>query len=178
MTTYIVLLRAIGPITHKIMSMAQWLDSVAASDYDDQQTYVATGNMIVGSGKAVTEVTADMNAIVRDLGLGPGNVAVVRKATQLSKLVKANPFPEAAEERPSELAVYFFAGARPDFWWLEGYDGPERVQIEGTHLFVDYAGRASLSPRLPGLIEKRAGTATARNWNTVKALAERAAGRG
>ena len=178
MTTYIVLLRAIGPITHKIMSMAQWRDAVAAADYDDPQTYVATGNMIVGSGKAVTEVTADMNAIVRDLGLGPGNVAVVRKATQLSKLVKANPFPEAAEERPSELAVYFFAGARPDFSWLEGYDGPERVHIEGTHLFVDYAGRASLSPRLPGLIEKRAGTATARNWNTVKALAERATGRG
>ncbi|KRA45881.1 DUF1697 domain-containing protein [Devosia sp. Root635] len=178
MTSYVILLRAIGPITHKIMSMAQWRDAVAAAGYDAPQTYVATGNMIVGSDKGIVEVTANMNAVVRGLGLGPGNVAVVRKAAALRRLVKANPLPEAAAERPSELTVYFFAGARPDFSWLDSYKGPERVHIEGTHLFVDYVGRASLSPRLPGLIEKRAGTVTARNWNTVRGLAERAAGRG
>ena len=178
MSTYIVLLRAIGPVTHKVMSMQQWRDAAAAAGYDDPQTYVATGNMIVGSDKSIAEVTAEMNAVVRGLGLGPGNVAVVRKAAQLTRLVKANPFPDAAAERPSELTVYFFAGARPDFSWLDDYDGPEKVHVEGTHLFVDYAGRASLSPRLPGLIEKRSGTATARNWNTVKALAGRAAARG
>lgn len=177
MSIFVVMLRAIGPITHKIMSMAQWREAVAAAGYDDPQTYVATGNMVVGSGKPQAEITQDMNAVVRALGLGPGNVAVVRKAATLSRLVGANPFPDAAAERPSELAVYFFAGARPDFSWLQSYDGPERVHIEGAHLFVDYAGRAAFSPRLPGLIEKRAGTVTARNWNTVKALAERAAGR-
>ncbi|MDP2782430.1 DUF1697 domain-containing protein [Devosia sp.] len=177
MTTFIILLRAIGPITHKIMSMAQWRDAVATAGYGDPQTYVATGNMVVGSDKAMTEVTRDMNAVVRDLGLGPGNVAVVRKAAQLNKLIKANPFPGAAEDRPSELAVYFFAGVRPDFSWLENYDGPERIHVEGTHLLVDYAGRGALSPRLPGLIEKRSGTVTARNWNTVRGLAQRATGR-
>lgn len=178
MSTYIILLRAIGPMTHKIMSMTQWRDAVAAAGYDSPQTYVATGNMIVGSDKATAEVTRDMNAMVRELGLGPGNVAVVRKAAQLGKLIRANPFPDATEERPSEVAVYFFADRRPDLAWLNSYDGPEQVRVEGTHLVVDYAGRASLSPRLPGLIEKRSGTATARNWNTVRGLAERAAARG
>ena len=177
MGTYIVLLRAIGPVTHKIMSMAQWREAVAAAGYDDPQTYVATGNMIVGSSKTIGEVTADMNAVVRSLGLGPANTAVVRRAAQLSKLVKVNPFSEAAAERPSELAVYFFAAARPDFSWLDSYGGPEPVHIEGPHLFVDYDGRISQSPRLAGLVEKRTGVGTARNWNTVKALAERAAAR-
>lgn len=177
MAIYIVLLRAIGPITHKIMSMAQWRDAVAAAGYDAPQTYVATGNMIVGSRNGAATVAKDMNVVVRELGLGPGNVAVVRKGGELGGLVAANPFPDAAAERPSELAVYFFAGAQPDFSWLDSYEGPERVHIEGAHLFVDYAGRASQSPRLPGLIEKRSGAVTARNWNTVKALAERAAGR-
>lgn len=178
MSTYIVLLRAIGPVTHKIMSMTQWREAVAAAPgYDDPQTYVATGNMIVGSGKGIAEVTRDMNAVVRDLGLGPGNVAVVRKAADLKRLVAANPFSEAAAERASELAVYFFA-ATPDFAWLDAYDGSERWHVEGKHLFVDYDGRISQSPRLAGLVEKRSGTGTARNWNTVKALAERAAGRG
>ena len=170
MSTYIVLLRAIGPVTHKIMSMTQWREGVAAAGYDDPQTYVATGNMIVGSGKGMAEVTRDMNAVVRELGLGPGNVAVVRKAATLTRLVKANPFTEAAAERASELAVYFFVG-------LDAYDGPERWHVEGAHLFVDYDGRISQSPRLAGLVEKRTGTGTARNWNTVKGLAERAAER-
>ena len=143
MSTYIVLLRAIGPVTHKIMSMAQWRAAVAAAGYDDPQTYVATGNMVLGSGKGIAEVTKDMNAVVRDLGLGPGNVAVARKAADLKRLVKANPFSEAAAERPSDLTVYFFAGARPEFSWLGAYDGPERVHVAGTHLFVDYMGRAS-----------------------------------
>lgn len=177
MSTFIVLLRAIGPITHRIMSMAQWRDAVAAAGYDNPQTYVATGNMIVGSSKTIGEVTADMNAVVRSLGLGPANRAVVRKAVQLGRLVKANPFSEAATDRPSELAVYFFAAAKPDFAWLDSYDGPEPVHIEGAHLFVDYDGRISQSPRLAGLVEKRTGVGTARNWNTVKALAERAAAR-
>ena len=177
MSTYIVLLRAIGPVTHKIMSMTQWREGVAVAGYDDPQTYVATGNMIVGSGKGIAEVTRDMNAVVRELGLGTGNVAVVRKAATLTRLVKANPFTEAAAERASELAVYFFVGARPDFAWLDAYDGPERWHVEGAHLFVDYDGRISQSPRLAGLVEKRTGTGTARNWNTVKGLAERAAER-
>lgn len=177
MTVYVILLRAIGPITHKIMSMAQWRDAVAATGYDAPQTYVATGNMIAGSDKGIAEVTTDMNAVVQRLGLGPGNVAVVREAAALHRLVKANPFAEAAAERPSELAVYFFAGASPVFSWLESYTGPERVHVAGTHLFVDYAGRASLSPRLPGLIEKHSGTVTARNWNTVRGLAERGSAR-
>ena len=177
MSTYIVLLRAIGPVTHKVMSMAQWREAVAAvPGYVDPQTYVATGNLIVGSDKGMAEVTRDMNAVVRELGLGTGNVAVVRKAATLTRLVKANPFPEAAAGRASELAVYFFART-PDFAWLSAYDGPERWHVEGAHLFVDYDGRISQSPRLAGLVEKRTGTGTARNWNTVKGLAERAAGR-
>ena len=31
MSTYIILLRAIGPVTHKIMSMTQWREAVAAA---------------------------------------------------------------------------------------------------------------------------------------------------
>jgi uncharacterized protein (DUF1697 family) len=175
MSIFVILLRAIGPVTHKIMSMAQWREAVAAAGYGEPQTYVATGNMIVGSDKTVAAITGDMNAVVRGLGLGPGNVAVVREAEELGRLVAANPFAEAAE-RPSELAVYFFAGV-PDFSWLGDYDGPERWHIEGAHLFVDYDGRISQSPRLAGLVEKRSGVGTARNWNTVRGLAERAAGR-
>ena len=177
MGVFVILLRAIGPVTHKIMSMAQWREAVAAAGFKDPKTYIATGNMIVEGEGSAAAVTRRMNEIVRSLGLGEGNVAVVRTPRQLRQLVKADPFPEAAAERGDQMGVYFFAGRKPDFDWIAQYGGPEKLHVEGEHLIVDYSGQISASPKLPGLIEKRSGTTTARNWNTLKGLAAKATAR-
>jgi uncharacterized protein (DUF1697 family) len=176
MSVFIILLRAIGPVTHKIMSMAQWRDAVAAAGFVAPQTHVATGNMVVEGNGTAASVTRSMDAIIRELGLGPGNKAVVRTPGQLKVLLRANPFPEASAIRPGAVAAYFFAGSQPNFDWVPGYDGPERIHIEGKHLIVDYDDRVSNS-RLPGIIEKKSGLVTARNWNTVRGLVDRAAAR-
>ncbi|HEV7346274.1 MAG TPA: DUF1697 domain-containing protein [Devosia sp.] len=177
MVTFVVLLRAIGPVTHRIMSMAQWREAVAAAGFINPQTYVATGNMIVEGSGTPGQVTEQMDAVVRGLGLGEGNKAVVRTSRQLQMLVKSAPFPDAIAQRAGTVGVHFFAKARPSFDWVAHYQGPERIHIAGQHLIVDYDDR-STSSRLPAIIERESGTATARNWNTVKALAERAAARG
>ena len=176
MTTYVVLLRAIGPITHKIMSMAQWREAVTAAGFINPETHVATGNMIVESELGIADVSLRMNEIVIGLGLGPGNTAVIRTARQMQRLLAANPLPDAAVANPQALAVYFFTKARPDFGWIGDYAGTETIHIEGTHLIVDYVTPVS-SSRLPVIIEKKSGTVTARNWNTVRRLAEKAAAR-
>ena len=176
MAIFVVLLRAIGPITHKIMSMAQWREAVANAGFEAPETYVATGNMIMEGSGTLASVTRQMNEIAVGLGLGAGNRAVVRAPGQLAALVRANPLPEAASTRPSQMGVYFFASAAPDFSWIGDYQGPENIRIEGKHLIVDYNGGVANS-KLPGLIEKRSGTATARNWNTLRGLHERAAAR-
>jgi uncharacterized protein (DUF1697 family) len=176
MSVFVVLLRAIGPITHKIMSMAQWREAVAKAGFVEPETYVATGNMIVESALGIADVTRRMNEIVLELGLGPNNTAIVRTARQMQRLLAANPLPEAADANPQALAVYFFAKARPDFGWIDDYAGTETIHIEGTHLVVDYVTPVS-SSRLPAIIEKKSGTVTARNWNTLKGLATRAAAR-
>lgn len=176
MSVYVVLLRAIGPITHKIMSMTQWREVVAAAGFISPETYVATGNMIVESDLGIAEVSRRMNEIVIQLGLGPGNTAIVRTARQMQRLLAANPLPDAAAGNPQALAVYFFAKVRPDFAWIDDYAGTETIHIEGTHLIVDYVTPVS-SSRLPGIIEKKSGTVTARNWNTLKGLATKAAAR-
>lgn len=176
MSVFIILLRAIGPVTHKVMSMAQWRDAVAAAGFVQPETYVATGNMVVEGDGTAASVTKAMDAIIRDLGLGVGNKAVVRKPGHLWALLKADPFPDATAVRPGAVAAYFFAKARPNFDWVPDYGGPERIHIEGEHLIVDYDDRVSNS-RLPGIIEKKSGVVTARNWNTVRGLVERAAAR-
>lgn len=176
MAVFVVMLRAIGPITHKIMSMDAWRKAVAAAGYEQPETYVATGNMVVSGAGTLAEVTRKMDEVVLGLGLGKGNKAVVRTPRQLETLIKAAPFPEAIEKRPAAVAVYFFARAQPDFDWVSGYDGPERIHVVGQHLVVDYDTRVTGS-RLPGLIEKKSGVVTARNWNTLRGMAEKAAKR-
>lgn len=176
MPTFIILLRAIGPVTHKVMSMADWRDAVAAAGFDTPQTYLATGNMIASGPGSLPHVTTRMNEIVLDLGLASNNLAVVRTPAQLRTLVAANPFPDASAERPSRMQVYFFA-TRPDFSWVPDYDGHERLAVVDGHLVVDYGGEISDSPKLAGIVEKRSGPGTGRNWNTLKGLADRATAR-
>ena len=176
-SVFVVLLRAIGPWTHKIMSMAQWRDGAEATGFVSPQTFLATGNMIVQAQGDTTEVTKRMNDLVAKLGLAPSNAAMVRTPAQLRSLVAANPFPDAASDHPSQMGVYFFQAAKPDFGWIADYDGHERLAVVEDHLIVDYGGPISQSVKLPGIIEKRSGVATARNWNTLSGLAERASAR-
>lgn len=176
MSVFVVMLRAIGPVTHKIMSMADWRAAVTAAGFDNPETHVATGNMIVEGDRTVAEVTARMDAIVQGLGLAANSKAIVRTPGQLRTVLKADPFPDASATRPSAVAAYFFARARPDFSWVADHKGPERIAVVGSHLVVDYDDRITGSS-LPGVIERKSGTVTARNWNTLRALAEKSTAR-
>lgn len=176
-STWVVLLRAIGPWTHKIMPMSQWRDAALAHGFGDPRTYLASGNMIAEADGDAEAVARRMNALVSGQGLGAANVAVVRTPAQMRALVDADPFPEASKDHPSQMGVYFFAGDDPDFGWVQDYEGHERLRVTQGHLIVDYKGPISGSPKLPGLIEKRSGPVTARNWNTLRGLAERATAR-
>lgn len=174
MAVFVVLLRAIGPATHKIMGMADWRAAAEAEGFEGPETYLATGNMIVEATGTVSEVAKRMDSVVQRCGLGAGNKAFVRKPATLRRLVKANPFPDAAAQRPSQIGIHFMAAARPDFGWIDDYLDEEPIHIEGNHVIVDYGDAKGQSLRLSGLIEKRSGAATARNWNTLKGLAQRA----
>jgi len=176
MSVFVVMLRAIGPVTHKIMSMADWRAAVAAAGFGNPATHVATGNMIIEGDGTVAKVAARMDEIVRSRGLGANNKAIVRTPRQMQALLKTDPFPEASASRPSAVAAYFFAKAQPDFSWVKDYPGPERIAVVGQHLVVDYDNRITGSS-LPGVIERKSGTVTARNWNTLRALAEKSAAR-
>ena len=171
---FVVLLRAIGPATHKVMGMADWRAAAEAEGFRMPETYLATGNMIVEATGTISEVAKRMDDVVGRCGLGAGNKAFVRKPATLRRLVKANPFPDAIAGRPSQVGIHFMSAARPDFKWLDEYEGDEPIHIEGNHVIIDYGDAEGQSLRLAGLIEKRSGAATARNWNTLNGLAQRA----
>ncbi|SMQ62212.1 Uncharacterized conserved protein, DUF1697 family [Devosia lucknowensis] len=172
---YVILLRAIGPVTHKLMGMAQWREAAEKAGFTEPVTVLNTGNMIAGFPGSMGEATRDMTAVLRRFGLGENVVPVLRSPDLLQRLLKADPVPDAARERPSQTGVYFFADASPDFGWLEGYDGPEDVHVVEKHLVVDFTRDVAESGRLIRLIDKSCGTNTSRSWSSVTKIAAAAA---
>ncbi|MCP8882592.1 DUF1697 domain-containing protein [Devosia sp. XJ19-1] len=174
---YAILLRAIGPVTHKLMRMEQWRAASSTAGFVAPETLVNTGNMLAGFDGDATAARNAMEPVLRGFGLGENVAVIVRTPAQLRKLLKADPIAEAAAQRPSQTGVYFFAAAKPDFGWISDHDGPELIHVVADHLVVDFSQDVAQSGRLIRKIDKLCGLNTSRNWNTTRKLAERASQR-
>lgn len=166
----IILLRAIGPVTHKLMGMAQWRATAEAAGFVEPVTVLNTGNMVAGFDGTMRDAARTMNNVLRSFGLGDNVVPILRRPAMLRKLIKADPVPEAARDRPSQTGVYFFAEASPDFSWIQGYDGPETIHLIEKHLVVDFTRDVAQAGKLIRLIDKNCGTNTARSWSSLSKI--------
>ena len=172
MAVYVALIRAIGPVTHAKMKMAALRAACAAAGLDDVSTVGNTGNIIFRSGHTLAEVRKVVQGVVDGFGLGPANEVFVLTPKAMAAVVKANPFPDVAVERPSELGVCSFHKA-PDWAPVRSWNGPERLEMVGAHLIVAYPVGISGSKLN---IEKVLGARmTQRNWKVFAGLAEKAA---
>lgn len=171
MAVYVALIRAIGPVTHAKMKMGALRAACETAGLADVSTVGNTGNVIFRSGQKLAEVRKLLQDAVNGFGLGPANEVFVRTPTQMAAVVKANPFPEVAVERPSELGVSSFHET-PDWAPLKRWNGPERLEMVGAHLIVAYPVGISGSKLN---IEKALGVRmTQRNWKVFAGLAAKA----
>jgi len=172
MAVYVALVRAIGPVTHAVMKMGALREACAAAGLDDVSSVGNTGNLIFRSGHPPAEARKIVQGAVNSFGLGPANEVFVQTPSDMDKVVKANPFPEVAAERPSELGVCSFHQA-PEWGPVKNWDGPELVEMVGAHLIVAYPKGISGSKLN---VEKLLGAKmTQRNWKVFAGLAEKAA---
>ena len=171
--TYIAWLRAIGPVTHRVMSMAALGAACRDAGFGAVRVWAQTGNVLLDSSDPPSRVEQRMDAIVAGFGLGLSNRTFVRSLVELKAVVCANPFPEAALDRPSHLAVCFMEGVPPAdaVAKLEAHLGPKRIRVVKREVYVDYAAGIGTSRIAPGVIERRLHLAgTARNWNTIRKM--------
>lgn len=169
MEVYGALIRAIGPVTHARMRMAALRQRCMSAGLGNVASHLATGNLSFSSALPREVLLARLHEVVRSFELN--NDVVLRTAAELDAAHAHNPFPDAAADRPSQFAVCFLAGPPLATAWLAAYPGPERLQLDGLQLYVDYPGPVSKSKLPLGSIERRLGaTMTARNWNTVETL--------
>jgi uncharacterized protein (DUF1697 family) len=168
-TRYVALLRNIGPVTHGKMPLGKLAEVCAANGLSDVVNIGNTGNLVFASERSQAEVEAVVTEAVKSFGVD--SEVFTRTRRQVQMLLNLAPFPEAAADHPSGLAVSFFHKSPAWPQALADYSGPERRLTFSNHLIVDY-GQIVSGSRL--LIEKLVGARmTQRNWGTILRIARK-----
>jgi uncharacterized protein (DUF1697 family) len=172
-----VLLRGVNVGGHGKLAMADFRTALEAAGYTDVATYLNSGNAtLTAPGRAAPATVS--KAVAAELGKvadkPPG--VLVRSHAQLAKVVAGNPYPD---DDPTWLHVLFCdpdpvknaavpaEKLGPDAFTL----GPGCAYLH----FVTSPGRSRLAELVTRAALPDGGLATARNWNTVLALADRIA---
>lgn len=174
-TRRVALLRGVNLGGRKLL-MSDLARICAELGYQDTRTLLASGNVMFTADAAANDIEATLEAELSRLGLKTD--VLVRNGTEVSEVIRVNPFVDAVQDHPSHVLVTFHRQPFPSEVLerlREAHRGPEKLHAVGRELFVDYGGREQMrESALPASMRKaRFPTiATARNWNTVTKLAE------
>ncbi|GAC1411931.1 MAG: DUF1697 domain-containing protein [Candidatus Velthaea sp.] len=171
----VALLRAVN-VGNRTLPMAEL--RVLAQDLGarDVRTVLQTGNLIfTASAREAAAIARGLEAALHERFGAPSPV-VVRNGETLTAIIAANPFVAAARDDPAHLVVCFCAAppaARAFDRLRAAIRGRERVARDGAQLYVVYPDGIGESKFTIATIERHTGVAvTARNWNTVRKIAD------
>lgn len=173
MSRYVALLRAVNVGGRKV-TMKDLREMAEGLGFTNVHTLLASGNLVFDTKKtAPSKLEALLETEIEKTFCLCSEV-MVRDPAEWAAIIKANPFPKKAKEDPAHLVVAI-GKAAPDAKLIdaclktlrEKWDRGERLKIVGRDIFIDYGPSIGQSKLL---LPKKAGTSTARNWNTVLKL--------
>lgn len=176
MSTLIALLRGINVGGNNKLPMKELTALLEGMGLRDVQTYIQSGNVVFRCDvKNKAALAAKIGAAIEaQHGYTPH--VLLLDAAELHKAMAGNPYPEA-EAEPKSLHLFFLDEAphHPDLKSLEAIKtDSEHYKLAGKVFYLHTPEGFGLS-RLPARVEKLLGVAaSARNWNTVRKLAEMA----
>ena len=168
MPAYVALLRAVNVGGTGKLPMAELKAMCEAAGFAGVRTYIASGNVVFAHRGGEAEVKAALEARLAAYAGKPVGV-LVRTADEMAAVLAANPFPDAAPNR----TIAIFLDAPPPAGALADarHRTSERLALGAREVYVAY-GDAMADSRL---VVPAARAGTARNLNTVAALARLAA---
>ena len=178
MARQIVLLRGVNLGARNRIAMPKLRDALAEVGFDDVQTYLQSGNVVLSSTAKPEQTARKIERLIADRFSLDIDV-VARTRAELARVVKRNPLAKVAVD-PKRYQVSFLSG------WL-GTDvvrkieaaavEPEQVVVIGREVYAWHPATIARSKLWALLAGRGLGvTATARNWTTVTKLLELAAG--
>ncbi|MET7134377.1 DUF1697 domain-containing protein [Cellulosimicrobium sp. MI9406] len=174
-TAYACLLFAVNVGGRKVPSTAL-RDLAGELGLAHARTVVNSGNLVVGPGSSGASSPADVARLVHDgvaERFGVDAAVAVLTTERLRKIVRGNPLPDDAAERPAGLLVH--VGEEPVDPDAAATLGPrlttERAVVANGVLYVAYPDGVGRSRLTAAVLAKAAGTpVTGRNWRTTTRL--------
>lgn len=164
MKTYVALLRAVNVGGTGKLPMADLKRICIECGFANVETYIASGNVVLDSGKTERQVKSALEAALSIYAGKPAGV-MVRTTAEMEEVLTGNPFPETA---PNRTVAAFLEGP-PDARTMQSVSGltDERIALGRREIYIAYgAGMGQSKLKLPA-----AAAGTARNMNTVAKLA-------
>ena len=173
MTRWAALLRGVNVGGNKGVPMSELKAVAAGLGLGNPRTLLQSGNLVFSAGgRNGAELERRLEAAIAER-IGVKTEVCVRTQAQWTRLVRANPFPEAALQDPSHLLLIAFKSPPPPdapATLAAVYDGPEQVRVAEGHAYIVYPDGIGRSKLTPALLGRHLGRGTARNWSTVLKL--------
>ena len=168
MASLVALLRAINVGGTGKLPMSDLKRMCEALGFGGVRTYIASGNVVFSSRKSEAAVKAALEERLADYAGKPVGV-LVRTAAEMATVAAENPFPDA----PLNQTMALFLDHAPPIDTLATIRGrkDERIELGRREIYIHYGEGMAKSK----LVVPAAKTGTARNMNTVAALARMAA---
>ena len=168
---WVALLRGVNLGARNRVPMAELRAKLEEAGYDDVRTYIASGNVLLDGPAGRTALASDLERLVLD-AFGVTTAVILRKPRELAAAVEAHPFGDACNTHVA------FLGARPAKAAAAGLEAVDAEAILlGAELYLRLPRGVQGSRLSNARIESLLGVpATLRNWRTVVALSELAAG--
>lgn len=168
MAVFVALLRAVNVGGTGKLPMRDLADLCTKLGCKNVRTYIQSGNVIFESQLAEKSVRTKLEAALTRI-LGKRADVIVRTASEMEAVLKANPFPNV---EPARIGVYFQSEpvSKSQLAQVKGLAG-EEVRLGEREFYIHFPigmGRSKL--KLP------AGVGTMRNMNTVAKLVDLAGG--
>jgi uncharacterized protein (DUF1697 family) len=174
MPRQIVLLRGINIGSTNRIAMPALREALAEAGFDDVQTYLQSGNVVVSSNAAPKTLAEKSRRLIADR-FGLDIDVVVRTRDELAEVVRRNPLGKVAKD-PKRYQVSFLdrKPGREIVRKLEALvAGDEQFVADGRELYAWHPKGVARSKLWAALAGRGLGvTATARNWTTVTKLLE------
>ena len=174
MARQIVLLRGINLGSKRRVAMPKLRQVLEDAGYDDVQTYVQSGNVVLSTGKSSKQTARAVEKLI-DEQFGIDVPVVVRTKGELAAVVRANPLESVAKD-PKRYQVTFFE-AKPDSKLSRKLDElaleEEKLAHTGREIYAWHPAGIARS-KVWNELARSGGTS--RNWTTVTKLLELAGG--
>ncbi|HZN39674.1 MAG TPA: DUF1697 domain-containing protein [Planctomycetota bacterium] len=170
----IALLRGINVVGKKKVPMATLRSLAQELGWRSVATYINSGNLVCAAKGAPAKLARLLEGAIEEQ-FGFDVAVIVRTAADWRRYAAGSAFADVETTRPSALLLALAQGAPPKdiARVLQPYCGAgERVAVRGDALWIDYASGVARSKLTPAVLDRAVGSpVTARNWNTVQALA-------